>query len=120
VTRKILQEYIGIKPDLSTPVEMNADSLAPYLGRYAAALDDVELFLRDGELILQATNKGGFPIPTAPPQTQPPPVRAAFYGDDRLFILDDPFKDTNCQFLRDAKGELEWLRIFGRVHKKTA
>jgi CubicO group peptidase (beta-lactamase class C family) len=118
VTSKILQEYLGVEPTSKTHLALNADELAPYLGRYEAPLDDVELVVQDGELMLLTTSKGGFPVPSSPPLTQPPPVRAAFYGDDKIVVLDDPFKDTNCQFLRNAAGEIEWLRIFGRVHRR--
>jgi hypothetical protein len=95
--------------------------LQEYIGDYNARADDVRVSLRDGGLVLHVTDKGGFPTPAAPPPpTQPPPVRAAFYAPDKIFLRDEPYKDAHCEFLRDGNGELEWLRIFGRVHKKMA
>ena len=73
-----------------------------------------------GELILQVLEKGGFPTPAAPPPpSQPPPVTATFYASDKIVVLDDPFKTSRGEFLRDDGGEIEWLRIFGRVHRKV-
>ncbi len=119
VTKTILEQYLGIAPKADSPIAINAAQLQEFVGHYAAREDNVEVSLRDGGMILQVTNKGGFPTPAdPPPPTQPPPVRAAFYANDKIFIRDDPYKDTHGEFLRDEKGEIEWLRIFGRIHKR--
>ena len=119
VAQKILEQYLDISPKQDTPMEMSAAQLQTYIGRFHARADNVDVSLRDGALVLQVAEKGGFPTPASPPSpTQPPPVRAAFYAPDKIFILDDPYKDGHCEFLRNEKGEIEWLRIFGRVHKK--
>lgn len=121
VTRTILEQYLGVSPKADSPIEMPLPKLNEYAGDYDARSDNVGVTLRDGELILQVTNKGGFPTPAdPPPPTQPPPVRAAFYANDKIFLRDDPYKDTHCEFLRDENGKIEWLRIFGRVHKKVS
>lgn len=119
--KTILEQYLGIVPQADSPMEMRAAQLSEYVGDYSARADDVEVTFRDGELILQVTNKGGFPTPAdPPPPTQPPPVRAAFYAPDKIFLRDDPYQDYHGEFLRDEKGEIAWLRIFGRVHRKQA
>lgn len=121
VTASILQHYLGIAPTVNVPIPMSAAELEPYVGRYEAPLDDAVLSVRDGELILQLTDKGGFPAKSSPPPgSQPPPVRAAFYAYDKLFVQEDPYKDARGQFLRDPGGEIRWLRFSGRIHKKIA
>jgi hypothetical protein len=121
VTASILEQYLGIAPTILMPIPMSAADLESYAGRYEAPLDDAQVSVRDGELILQVTDKGGFPAKSSPPTgTQPPPVRAAFYAPDKIFGREDPYKDARGQFLRDANGRIEWLRIFGRIHKRIA
>lgn len=118
VTKTILEQYLGVAPTIDTPIPMSEERLQEYVGHYEASMDDINVSISDNELILHVTNKGGFPTPTTPPApTQPPPVRAAFYAPDKIFLRDDPFKDSHCQFLRDANGKIEWLRS-SRVHKR--
>ncbi len=120
VTSRILEQYLNIAPTHGTPMEISMSQLELYVGKYDAPMDWIDLSMRDGELILQLTERGGFPLPSSPPSpTQPPPVRAAFYANDKIFVLDDPFKDGHGEFLRDANGEIEWLRLGGRIHKKV-
>jgi hypothetical protein len=120
VANTILETYLDIPPVVITPFEPGAAELASYAGRYEAPLDDVEITVHDSGLRLQVTDKGGFPVPSSPPSlTQPPPVRAALYAPDKLFARDDPFQDARGEFLRNARGDIEWLRIFGRIHKRV-
>ena len=119
VSQTILEEYLGIAPKADVPIEVSGAQLQEYAGHYQAREDNVDISLREGQLSLQVTLKGGFPTPAdPPPPTQPPSVRASFYAPDKIFILDDPFKATRCEFLRGGNGGVEWLRIFGRVHKR--
>jgi hypothetical protein len=46
---------------------------------------------------------------------QPPPVRLAFYDEDRVIALDPPFKDSRGEFLRAADGSIQWFRWGGRI-----
>lgn len=119
VASAILEQYLGVAPTALQPVEMSAAQLQSYTGIYDAPLDSVEVRIEKGEMILQVTDKGGFPAATSPASlTQPPPVRAAFYGEDKIFARDDPYKDARGLFMRDERGEIEWLRMSGRIHKK--
>jgi hypothetical protein len=34
-------------------------------------------------------------------------------------LLDEPFEGTRAEFLRGAGGEIVWLRIGGRIHRRT-
>jgi len=48
-----------------------------------------------------------------------PPARAAFCGVDRVLVLDGPTRNAQGEFLRDASGKIEWLRIGGRIHRRA-
>ncbi len=120
VLKSILHEYLNVAQATPEHVEMSAAQLEPYAARYEASEDTATLVQRNGELVLQVTYKGGFPTPTTPPPpVQPPPVHVTFYGEDKIVALEEPFQDAHGQFLRGADGEIEWLRLFGRVHKRA-
>ena len=119
VSQWALRHYLGAALPEAIPLEWPLEKLAPYVGRYESTLSLFELSLSDGGLRLQVTYKGGFPTPDSPPPPeQPPPVRVALYAEDRLIVLDPPFKDARGEFLRDAEGRIVWLRFGGRVRAR--
>ncbi|MGC9335719.1 MAG: hypothetical protein ACP5JJ_16350, partial [Anaerolineae bacterium] len=77
-----------------------------------------ELYLREGQLVLQETPKGGFPTPDSPPGEAPPPVRVAVYAPDRIIVLDEPMKDARGEFLRNEDGSITWLRLGDRIRAR--
>jgi len=114
------KEYLGLALPEAVPLDLPEDALLPYVGRYDAAADTLEIYLRDGGLVVQVTNKGGFPTPDCPPMGSPPPVRAALYAEDRLVVLEEPMKGDRGEFLRNPDGRIAWLRLGGRVHARLA
>ena len=45
-----------------------------------------------------------------------PPMKLAVSGEDRLVVLDGPYKDAEIELLRGDDGEIVWLRLGGRLH----
>jgi hypothetical protein len=37
-----------------------------------------------------------------------------------MIALDEPMKDDRGEFLRSADGQIAWLRLHGRVHRRLA
>lgn len=118
VRQAALQAFTGIELPGAVPTEVPAGKLAEYVGRYDAPAQEICLSLKEGRLELAVRLKGGFPTPDAPPPQSPPPARAALYEADRLVVLEGIDKDTLGDFLRSAEGNIAWLRIGGRVHKR--
>ena len=58
-------------------------------------------------------------LKVTPPPQDPPPSRVAFTSDDQFTLLDGPLKDTRGEFLR-SNGAVKWLRVGGRVYRRTA
>lgn len=112
------EHYLGLRLPVAEPLDLPAEQLAPYLGRYEAAMTIYELALTNGQLSLHTTLKGGFPTPDAPPPEPPPPLRAALYDEDRLIVLDEPMKEARGEFLRDENGRITWLRLGGRIQAR--
>ena len=119
LVNKATEQYLGLRLPAAEPLHLSAEQLAPYLGRYEAAMTIYELALADGQLSLHTTPKGGFPTPDAPPPEAPPPLRAALYDEDRLIVLEEPLKEARGEFVRDENGRIAWLRLGGRIHART-
>lgn len=112
------QQYLGLALPEALPLELPEDKLLTYAGRYEAAAAVCEITSSEGGLVLQIIPKGGFPTPESPPNEAPPPVRMAFYAEDRVIILDEPMKDARGEFLRNPDDTIAWLRLGGRIHAR--
>jgi len=117
VTKWALEHYLGIVEPTPTPLERTEAQLSAYVGRYAAAMTVADLVLRDGSLVLELSYSD-FPADEPPPA--PPPARVALYAEDRIIVLDGPLKDARGEVLRGAGGNIAWLRLGGRVHRREA
>ncbi len=115
-----IKSYLGIAWPETPHLAMTEEQLATYVGRYDAPEDWVELTLQDGSLILQSHPKGGFPTPDLPPGETPPPTRVAFWDADKIIALDEPFKGSRGEFLRNPDGSIAWFRFGSRVHARLS
>lgn len=119
VVKWALKRYLGIAEALPERLALDAEALTAYAGRYAAALSDYDLAVRDGELWLQATPRGGFPDKDSKPSAPPPPAtRLALHAGERIVALDPPFKDALGEFLRAPDGSIAWMRFGGRISRR--
>jgi CubicO group peptidase (beta-lactamase class C family) len=117
--RNELLARLGVEPPPETRIELADEELQEYLGAYESALTRAELTLDEGMLMLAMTPKGGFPTPESPPGPAPPPTRIAFDGEDAIVALDEPLKGSHADFLRSPSGEIAWLRVSGRLHRRA-
>jgi CubicO group peptidase (beta-lactamase class C family) len=111
-----IKSYLGIAWPVTPHLAMTEEQLAPYAGQYDAPEDRVELTIQNGNLILLSHPKGGFPTPDVPPGETPPPTRLAFWDEDKIIALDEPFKGSRGEFLRNPDGSIAWFRFDSRVH----
>lgn len=117
VVTRALQHYLGLHEPAITHLQMTRDALDEYAGTYEARLARLELYVKDGEMMVQSTPLGGFPDKDSPPPPPPPPSRLAFFGIDQAIALDEPLIHTKCEFLRDDDGHIQWLRT-SRLHRR--
>jgi CubicO group peptidase (beta-lactamase class C family) len=118
-TAEPIAELTGYRPPAPAQIPMTVEQLGEYAGRYIGQLDDAILYAGEGGLMMRNESKGGFPTRTTPPpKHNPPPTRVAFIGKDLLLALDGASKDTRAEFLRDATGEIIWMRVGGRLHPR--
>ena len=114
-----LKEYLGLEvPPLKT-IEVTPEQNKEIAGRYImprVGFTDIA-FLGD-TLVGQDVYTGGFPTEDTPPPPAPPPYRIGFTDTDRLVILDGVGKDVEGQVIRDESGDLNFLRLGGRLHSR--
>jgi CubicO group peptidase (beta-lactamase class C family) len=115
-----IKAYLGIAWPETVHLTLSEEQLNSYAGNYDAALDRNELVVQDGNLILHSYPKGGFPTPDSPPGEPPPPTRVAFWGEDKIIALDEPFKGARGEFLRNPDGSIAWFRFLSRVHARLS
>ena len=112
--------YLNVSEPEPVPLELSPEDLTPYVGKYESRLNLLQVELKEGSLVVQANPKGGFPKPDTPPPPAPPPTRIGLYAPDRAIGLESPYKGTRMEFLRDSSGNIVWLRVGGRVHRREA
>jgi CubicO group peptidase (beta-lactamase class C family) len=114
----ILQHYLGLHQPTPQLQQLSANELEPYCGYYTAKLSDVEVTTAGGGLVLQVIPKGGFPDKDSSPGPKPPPAPAAFFAEDRVIVTEGPTKEAKSEFGRDAQGQIAWIRVGGRIHRR--
>jgi CubicO group peptidase (beta-lactamase class C family) len=119
VTQWALEHYFGIAEPTPAHIVLGVAELANYAGHYTTSLNETELYVQDGQLMMQLTPKGGFPYKDSPANPTPPPTRLAFVGTDRVVALDAPSTDVQGEFLRNAGGRIEWFRFGSRIKRRV-
>ncbi|MBX3053846.1 MAG: beta-lactamase family protein [Caldilineaceae bacterium] len=119
VVKWALEKFVGLVADEPTRLTLSPQELAEYAGHYRAALSDLDVTATDTGLMLQVIPKGGFPKKDTPPGPTPPPAPALFTAPDRLLITDGPSAGNRGEVLRAENGEIVWLRLGGRIHRKS-
>jgi CubicO group peptidase (beta-lactamase class C family) len=118
-TKHAFRSFLGIEEPEPQAIELRADELAEYEGRYESAMVSIDLRVEDGRLVEHETPKGGFPRKDSPPRPALPPTALAFEERDRVFVPEGMFKGTRAEFLRDAHGSVAWYRAGGRVLRRV-
>lgn len=119
VADSALKEFLGIERRLPEPTPTADARLDEYRGRYETAGGTADIEPAENALVIKLTPKGGFPTPDSPPGPTPPPMRAAFYAVDRFVVTDPPMGDMRGSFLRDGSGQIEWMRLGGRIARRS-
>ena len=79
---------------------------APYLGRYIRPMNAVVVRADGGRLRAEVVSNSG---------TVQSELPLAFYGPDRAVVTDGVDRGQSVEFVRDAAGRVNWIRVTGRV-----
>jgi CubicO group peptidase (beta-lactamase class C family) len=111
------RQRLNIKVPEPVYIELESARYTEYADRYLAELSDAELELSDTGLVYRSFSHNKLNVQPKPPD--PPPSRVAFTSDARFTLLDGPLKDTRGEFLRGPDGRVRYLRVGGRVYRRT-
>ncbi len=98
--RGLLETMPNVEPVAAQP------DVAPYVGRYLRPMNAVAVRAERGRLVVQELPNGAEARPAMP---------IAFFGPDRAVVTDGSSKGQTIEFVRDASGTVNWIRIVGRV-----
>jgi CubicO group peptidase (beta-lactamase class C family) len=115
----VLELYFGIKLELPSPLA-RPQELDEFVGRYKIGTECFDIKIKGKYLVYHHIPLGGFPTPETPPGPANPPVRFAFYKQDNLIGLDEPYNGALADIIRNDKGHVEYFRVGGRAHKKIS
>jgi len=79
---------------------------APYVGTYARPSTSVVVRADGSRLFVQELPNSGQPRVEMP---------VSFYGVDHAVVTDGPARGQSIEFVRDASGRVNWVRVVGRV-----
>ena len=79
---------------------------APYVGQYRRPTNSVMVRVDGSQLRVQVLPNAGDPQPQMP---------IAFFGQDRAVVTDGPDRGQSVEFVRDAHGGVQWIRVVGRI-----
>jgi CubicO group peptidase (beta-lactamase class C family) len=82
---------------------------APYVGTYLRPSNSVVVRSEGNKLLVQ-----DFPS-TGKPGAE---MSIAFFGTDRAVVMDGPDRGQSIEFVRDAAGTVQWIRVVGRVARR--
>jgi CubicO group peptidase (beta-lactamase class C family) len=146
LSARLLEEHLGLHTTLPEPIALPPEQLAEYEGHYEGWADsfDVTIAAPDAAsaqatadaasaaetnvatadhgasvLVLQDHDKGGFPTRGSPPGPPRPPARFGVWSPDHLIGLEPPSRGAHAEFLRSADGAITYLRIGGRLARRT-
>ncbi len=117
VTTWWLRQRLDLKVPEPVYIELDRTRYTEYADRYLAELSDAELELSDTGMVYRSFSHNRLNVQPRPPD--PPPSRVAFTSDARFTLLDGPLKDTRGEFLRGPDGRVRYMRVGGRVYRRT-
>ncbi|MGQ0540030.1 MAG: hypothetical protein ACT4R6_13875, partial [Gemmatimonadaceae bacterium] len=83
---------------------------APYVGTYMRPGNSVVVRAEGGKLFVQERPNEGQPNAELP---------VLFFGPDRAVVTDGPQRGQSVEFVRDSRGQVNWIRVVGRVALRT-
>jgi len=115
-----LEIYFNTSISTPTPIKTSRAVRKEYTGRYQIGTECCDLKVQGDYLMYHHIPLGGFPAPDSPPGPALPPMRFAFYDEDRVIGMSGLYKGALGEFIRDNKGKLKFFRIGGRAHRKVS
>ncbi len=111
----VLKEFVGIKEHKPEVIELPQDIMQEYVGFYSRPIMNVDVKLVNGKLTIIVTNRD---TPAGVPPQEFPPMPLGAIGEDKLIVTDGPMQTTQIDILRDSNGQITYLRLGSRIHRR--
>jgi CubicO group peptidase (beta-lactamase class C family) len=118
VIKWALEHYCGLKDTDPEPVELSADELQQFAGKYSQPLADITVSVDGGTIRLDAVAKSA--LSDTDEDKPQPPVHAAPVGDDRFVITEGARAGGLVDFIRNQDGSIRFIRYGGRVSDRVS
>ncbi len=90
---------------MAEPLAIQPDP-APYVGRYVRPMNEVVVRAENRGLVVQVRPSNG---------DAQQEMHAAFYGPDRAVVTGGQDRGQSIEFIRAANGQVNWVRVVGRI-----
>ena len=114
--KRVLRDFCGVEIPEPEVIDSSQEDLAQYVGAYKGTLREITLRMHGGVLMADIRLKGG--LPSDQPELEISPTPVARCGRDQLLALEGRFANTRADIIRDASGEVRYLRFGSRVNVK--
>ena len=114
--RAALQRFCGIDIPQPSPIASTVDELRQYEGVYKGTMREITLRLHGADLLADIRILSDLPSDRPPPEVAPATV--ARCGDDQLLVMDGEYEGARADFIRDANGEIQYLRFGSRINRR--
>lgn len=101
----------GLNETLPTATPLaRQPALTEYVGQYERPMNTVEVRVESGQLVVQVRPRN---------RDADAPMPLSFYGPDRAVVTAGSEKQASVEFLRDAGGAVQWIRLTGRIAQRV-
>lgn len=114
--KRVLRDFCGVVIPEPQAIASSAEELAGFEGDYKGTMNEIELRMAGGELMATIRNVGRFPSDGHDAERAPAPAPIARCGADELLVLDGAHENARADIIRDASGEIRYLRFGARLH----
>ncbi|MFY9587837.1 MAG: serine hydrolase domain-containing protein [Actinomycetota bacterium] len=120
-----LEAYAGVVDRDPEALELSADELAPFTGRYETIAAWVDLTVEAGHLLVKAdikpeTKKQLMEEGVEEPDQPPIPIGLLPGPGDRYIVIDGPAKGMKGYFAREEGGRVTGVHVGGRLATRTS
>ena len=123
IERWALEHFIGVTAEEPEPVEVDAERLAEYVGRYETIAATVDVTAEGGRLLAQVAIKPEMKeaLGEDDAEPQPPFVFGLLSADgDQYVVAEGPAKGMKGYFSRGSDGRVDGVHVGGRLASRVA
>ena len=101
----------GLNETLPTATPLATQpALTAFIGQYERPMNTVDGREERGQLVVQVRPRN---------RDADAPMPVSFYGPDRAVVIAGSEKHASIEFLRDANGAVQWVRLTGRIARRV-